>query len=678
MSGILQLLSASLIFFAAGAAVSLIFARHVDFCRRVSHCLALGGTLLILVLSIAGLLGSSFEILLPGILPLAGGLALALDRLSGVFLLIIAVGVVPSTLYAIGYTRHYKGKQASLGFMLNVFVAAMMLVVLARNVLTILVFWEAMSLASYFLVMTDSERDETRSAGWVYLVMTHAGLACLLIGFLAMSQATGTFTMQEWARFAGGIDIGRRSAIFLVMAAGFLSKAGAVPFHVWLPRAHPAAPSHVSAMMSGVMIKLGVYGLIRIGFDWLGQGPGWWGILILIVGALSALLGVLDALIDPDLKRLLAYSSVENVGIILLGVGAGLIFHSYNLASLAALALTAGLYHSLNHAAFKGLLFLGAGSVVHATGTRNMEEMGGVLRRMPQTGALFLVGSLAISAMPPFNGFISEWLTFQSLLLSFRVPSQGVNLVFALSIAALALTAGLAAACFVRAFGITFLALPRGQTIDRAHEADWTMRASMGLLAAVCLTLGVVPALLLHPLSNTVSEVVGERPDLSFNWSSIAAANVFSTIAPFWVALILVLLILAVWFGLRAFSANFASRYYETWGCGRALQTAAFEYTAAAFANPFRRVFAFLYRPVEATEIETYGESRFFVKTITHTRQSRSIIEDSLYAPIVAAVRRIARRAQALQSGNVHGYLLYIFVALLALLLFARWAGLIV
>jgi hydrogenase-4 component B len=669
---ILKLLSASLILFAAGAAAALLFAGQFNFCRRVTHGLALIGTLLILVLSIAGLLGSSFEILLPWILPLAGGLAFALDRLSAFFLLIIAVGVLPSTLYAVGYTRHYKEKQASLGFMLNVFVPAMMLVVLARNVLTFLVFWEAMSLASYFLVMTDSERDETRSAGWVYLVMTHAGLACLLIGFLAMSQATGTFAMREWARLAGGIDIGARSAIFLVMAAGFLSKAGAVPFHVWLPRAHPAAPSHVSAMMSGVMIKLGVYGLIRIGFDWLGQGPGWWGMLILTVGVLSALLGVLDALIDPDLKRLLAYSSVENVGIILLGVGAGLLFRSYNLGSLTALALTAALYHSLNHAAFKGLLFLGAGSVVHATGTRNMEEMGGVLRRMPQTGAMFFVGSLAISAMPPFNGFISEWLTFQSLLLSFRVPSQGVNLVFALSIAALALTAGLAAACFVRAFGITFLALPRGQSIDRAHEADWTMRASMGLLAAACLTLGVVPALVLRPLSNTASDLVGQPPDLSFNWSSIAAANVFSTIAPFWVAVILVLLMLAVWFGLHAFRANFRSRYYETWGCGRALQTSAFEYTAAAFANPFRRVFAFLYRPVEETEIETYGESRFFVKTITHTRQSRSIIEDSIYAPIVTAVRRVARRAQALQSGNVHNYLLYILVALLALLLFAR------
>ena len=671
-AAMLTLLAASLMLFAGGAAGALVFDRESGRCRRMTHGLALCGTVLVLILGIAGLTGNSFELLLPRILPLAGGLALGLDRLSAFFLLTIAVGVIPSTLFAVGYTRQYRQEQALLGFALNVFVPAMMLVVLSRNVLTFLVFWEAMSLASYFLVMTEKDRDETRSAGWLYMVMTHAGLACLLIGFLAMLQATGSFSMPEWARAAEGVDSGVRSLVFLVMAAGFLSKAGAIPFHVWLPRAHPAAPSHVSAMMSGVMIKLGVYGLIRIGFEWLGPGPGWWGVLIMIVGAVSALLGVLYALIDSDLKCLLAYSSVENIGVILLGVGAGLVFRSYNLGSLAALALMAALYHSLNHTVFKGLLFLSAGSVVHAIGTRNMEEMGGLLKRMPHTGAFFLIGSLAISAMPPFNGFISEWLTFQSLLLSFRVPEQFINLVFALCIASLALTAGLAAACFVRAFGITFLALPRGQAVEQAHEADWTMRTSMGLLALACLTLGVAPVLALRVLSGAVNEFLGAAPDLSFDWSNIAAASAFGTIAPLWVAVILALLMLAAWVGLRVYGANFSRRYYETWGCGRAVQTADFEYTAAAFANPFKRVFAFLYRPVEETEIEAHSESRFFVKTITYRHESRSIIEDSIYAPIVATVRRLAAKARTVQSGNVHGYLLYILAALLTLLLFAK------
>lgn len=668
----LKLLSASLIFFAAGTTGALMFAREFGLCRWAAHGLALCGIVIMLGLAMSGLMGSSFELVLPRFLPLAGGLALGLDRLSAFFLLIIAVGTLPPTLYAIGYTKHYKEKQASLGFMLNIFIPAMMLVVLARNALTFLVFWEAMSLASYFLVMTESENGETRSAGWLYLVMTHGGLACLLIGFLAMSQAAQSFTMSEWTRVAGGLDPGMRTLVFLVMAAGFLSKAGAIPFHVWLPRAHPAAPSHVSAMMSGVMIKLGVYGLIRIGFEWLGQGPGWWGMLILILGAVSALMGVLYALIDSDLKRVLAYSSVENIGIILLGVGAGLLFRSYNLNSLTALALVAALFHSLNHAVFKGLLFLGAGSVLHATGTRNMEEMGGLLHSMPQTGAFFLIGSLAISAMPPFNGFISEWLTFQALLLSFRVPEQIFNLVFALAIAALALTAGLAAACFVRAFGITFLALPRSETARPVHEAGLMMKAAMALFAVACLTLGVAPTLVLRPLSSVVSIFIGATPDLSFNWGSIATADLFASISPLWAGLILGLLMLATWIGLHAFGANFSRRIYETWGCGRALQSAAFEYTASAFANPFKRVFAFLYRPVETTEIEAHPESRFFVKTIVYRNEARSVIEDSIYAPIGATVRHLAARVRSIQSGNVHSYLLYILLALLILLLFAK------
>jgi hydrogenase-4 component B len=386
----------------------------------------------------------------------------------------------------------------------------------------------------------------------------------------------------------------------------------------------------------------------------------------------SALLGVLYALIQHDIKSLLAYHSVENIGIILLGVGSGLLFRSYHLGSLGALALVAGLYHCLNHAIFKSLLFLGAGAVINETHTRDMEEMGGLLKRMPHTGAYFLIGSLAISGLPPFNGFISEWLTFQALMLSFNLHAQLINLLFALSIAGLALTAGLAAACFVKAFGITFLALPRSQAVHGAAEAGPAMRTSMGMLAVGCLALGIAPILLLRPLSSVMTEFIGERPDLSFNWSSIITANVFANVAPFWVALILVLLILAAWVALRAFGTNFGRRYYETWGCGRALQTAAFEYTAAAFAYPFKRVFAFLYRPVEETEIEAHPESRFFVKTITYRHESRSVIEESIYAPIGQALQRIAAGTRRLQSGNVHSYLFYILLILLALLLLSK------
>jgi hydrogenase-4 component B len=604
-------------------------------------------------------------------LPLAGGLSLGLDRLSALFLIIIGVGVIPSAVYAIEYTRHLKQGHRGVAVAMNAFVPSMMLVVLSRNALTFLVAWELMSLTSYFLVMTEHDSEETRSAGWLYLVMAHAGLGCLLIGFLTMGEAAGSLRMSDWAA-ALSAGPGIRNISFVVMAAGFLLKAGAIPFHVWLPRAHPAAPSHISAIMSGVMVKVGIYGLIRIGFDWLGVGPVWWGAGVLVIGAVSALFGILYALVEVDLKRLLAYSTVENVGIILLGIGAGLIFRTYGFVSLAALALVASVLHSLNHAIFKALLFLGVGSVAQATGTRNMEQLGGVLRRMPQTGAFVLIGSLAISAMPPFNGFISEWLMFQALLMSFRIPEQIINLIFALAIASLALTAGLAAACFVRVFGITFLALPRTEAADRAKECGWTMKGPMAALCVACLVFGMAPALALLPVNRAVQEFIGASGDIAFNWSVLSTANGFSTIAPAWVAVALAVLISAVWFAIRFGRSGRGSRYYETWGCGRALQTSRFEYTAAAFSNPFKRVFAFLYRPVEETEIETHPESRFFVKSIEFRHQSRSIIEDSIYTPVAAAVGRIARRARTLQSGNVHGYLLYILIGLLVLLLLAK------
>jgi hydrogenase-4 component B len=301
-----------------------------------------------------------------------------------------------------------------------------------------------------------------------------------------------------------------------------------------------------------------------------------------------------------------------------------------------------------------------------------MENMGGLLKRMPQTGALFLVGSLAIAAMPPFNGFVSEWLTFQALILSVRVPAQFVNLVFAGGIAALALTAGLAAACFVRAFGIVFLALPRSEHVNTVQEAHWTMRLSMLVLAVAATVVGVVPVVVLRPLSIVTADLIGEQADLAFNFSNVTAGGAFASIAPGWVALTLVVLIFAVWLGIRVSGANGRIRYYETWGCGRAVQSAAFEYTAAAFANPFKRVFAFLYQPEIRTELDHGGTSRLFVKSITYQHESRSIIEEGIYRPVGNAVRRIAANARNLQSGNVHSYLFYMLLALIVLLLVAK------
>jgi hydrogenase-4 component B len=666
----LDLLFVTLACFSAGALGALVTARSPTLARIAGHGGALVGAIAAFAFGVAGIAGGHMELNVADLLPI-GGVALGVDRLSAFFVVVIAVGAIPAALYAIGYTCEYAGKHslAGMGFAFNVFVAAMILVPLARNILTFLALWEIMSLASYFLVITEHEREDTLSAGWVYFVMTHAGFAALLLGFLLLAHATGTMSFADWSAAAANLDPISRNLVFVLLAVGFGSKAGAIPLHVWLPRAHPAAPSHISALMSGVMIKLGVYGLARVAFDWLGVGPVWWGGTMLILGAVSAVLGVLYALVEHDLKRLLAYHSVENIGIILLGLGAAMLFQAHRLESLAALALIAALYHSLNHATFKSLLFMGAGAVVQATHTRNMEEMGGLIKRMPQTAALFLVGSVAIAALPPLNGFISEWLTFQSLLLSFQISAHTVNLIFALGVAALALTSGLAAACFVKAFGITFLALPRSERAEHAREVVKTMRAAMASLALACVILGVAPSLLLAPLEATVFDLMGAHADLRFNLNAVVANGGFGWLAPLWLALGLLAFLITIPFALRLLGANKQRRYYETWGCGRALQTARFEYTATAFANPFKRVFSLLYRPIKELDIEFHPESRYFVRAIAYRNEGRLIFEDALYRPLLRMIDSLAREARVLQSGNVHGYLVYILVALVALLI---------
>jgi hydrogenase-4 component B len=669
----LKLLAGMLASFGAGAAGALLSARWPRVSGVVGHSFALVGASLALALGLAGLAGGTISINVAQILPV-GGVALGLDRLSAFFVLVIAVAAIPSALYAIGYTREYEGRYslAGMGVGLNLFLASMVLVVMARNALTFLALWEAMSLVSYFLVMTENDNKETERAGWLYFVMTHAGFACLLIGFLLLSRATGSMDFAGWQSGAAGVTPVTRNLIFVLLGLGFGSKAGVIPLHIWLPQAHPAAPSHVSALMSGVMIKLGIYGLVRVGFDWLAGGPAWWGSALLLVAAVSAVLGVLYALVEHDLKRLLAYHSIENIGIILFGVGGGMLFQTYHLPALAGLALIAGLYHTLNHAVFKSLLFMGAGAVMHATHTRNMEEMGGLIKRMPQTALFFLVGSVAIAALPPFNGFISEWLTFQSLLLSFQISAKAINLTFALSVAALALTSGLAAACFIKAFGISFLALPRSEHARQAREVGFFMRAAMALLAVACVVLGVAPFVALRFLSKAASDLLGEAPDLRFNWNSIFANESFASVSPLWIAVALAALIASIPIALRVFRANRARRYYETWGCGRAMHTARFEYTATSFANPFKRVFSVLYRPVKELAIEFHPESRFFVRTISYRNETRSIFDDAIYGPLNRALRSFAHSARLLQSGNVHVYLLYILVTLVVLLIIAR------
>jgi formate hydrogenlyase subunit 3/multisubunit Na+/H+ antiporter MnhD subunit len=645
--------------------------------RRPGRALAtLGGV----IGAVAGLLlgvhvwvtRATWQLEAPGLLAVGGGLALSLDPLGGLFLVLTGMVAAPAALYGAGYVTGYAGRYSLrwLGAMLNLFLLTMSLVPLAGNVVTFLLAWEGMSLTSYFLVLTDrDDREAVRAAGW-YLGMTQVGLAALLAAFLWLGADAPSLHWAALREAAAAMPIGARGGVFALALVGFGSKAGLVPLHVWLPRAHPAAPSHVSALMSGAMIKLGVYGLLRVGLDLLGGGPTWWGVVLIALGAGSAVLGVLYALMEDDLKRLLAYSSVENMGLITLGVGAGFLFQSLAMPRAAAVALAAALFHALNHGAFKGLLFLGAGSVLHATGTRDMNRHGGLIRRMRWTAPCFLVGALAISGLPPLNGFFSEWLLFQSLLPGIAYPAPLVAVLVVVALGLLALTAGLAAAAFVKAFGITFLALPRSAAAAAAHEAPVSMRAGMVALALACAGLALAALPTLAGTGAVASALVGlaAEPLTLRLWFSVQTPAGLARMSPPVLIAGLLAIVALTWLAVRVVAARRPIRRAETWGCGRVVQTPRMEYTATAFAEPLRRVFSAIYRPTEDVTVDHHPESRYFVQAIAYRARILPWFERYLYEPVMERVRRWGRRTLALQSGSVHAYLAYLMVALVLLL----------
>src|SRR6058998_442702 len=603
--------------------------------------------LVALVLGLGGVAGSAWTVVVDWLVPL-GGLELTLDPLAGLFLVLVGGVALPASFYAAGSAE--RSARGALAY--PVFVASMCVVPLAANTMTFVIAWELMSLASYFLVLHERESRESIRAAWIYAVMTHAGLVCLLAGMLLLGAEVGSQRFADWRAAAPGLGGGARSVAFVLLALGFAGKAGVIPLHVWLPLAHPAAPSHVSALMSGVMIKLGVYGLLRVSLDWLGAGPPWWGAALLIAGAASSVIGVLYALVEHDLKRLLAFHSIENIGIILLGIGSAALYRVAGLDALALLGLIAALYHTVNHAAFKALLFLGAGAVVHATGTRNMEAMGGLIKRMPWTAGCFLVGSAAIAALPPLNGFVSEWLTFLALFQNTRLDAVGQNLVFTL--------------------GITFLALPRSDAAAGAHEASPPMRLAMLTLAAACVALGLGPTLVVPVFGSVAAAILKTPPSATGgDWLTLRVAGEFASLSTAAIAVALAASLLVPFAAFWILGAARRTRAYETWGCGRIVQTARMEYTATAFANPFKRVFDFFYRPSKRLDIEFHPESRFFVERIEYENPTRSIFDDWLYRPALELLQAAARAVGALQSGSANQYLAYILVALLLMLVLA-------
>src|SRR5713101_1747676 len=626
--------------------------------------------LVILVVALTQLLsaGSTVSTLsLPLGLPWVGA-HFRIDALAAFFLAVVNLGGASASLFAIGYGMHEKAPGRVLPFY-AAFLAGMNLVVLADDAFTFLVSWEFMSLSSWALVMAHHHDPENRHAGYVYIVMASFGTLSLLLAFGLLAGGSGGYSFAEMRSAPTAL-----SGLVLILAIlGAGSKAGLVPLHVWLPLAHPAAPSHVSALMSGVMTKVAVYGFVRIVFDLLGP-PSWsWSMAVLALGGITAVLGVLYALMQHDLKRLLAYHTVENIGIIYIGLGLALAFEANGIGWAAALALTAALFHVFNHSLFKSLLFFGAGAVLNATGERDMERLGGLIHRMPRTAVAFLIGCVAISALPPLNGFVSEWLTFQAILLSPQLPQWLLKFLVPAVGGLLALSAALAAACFVKAFGVSFLGRPRTTVAAGAQEVDRWSLAAMFIFASLCLLIGIIPAPIIDTLAPVVSTLVAERmPVQSANpWLSIVPiAESRSSYNGLLVFLFITISTLAAIEIIHRFASR-AVRRGPAWDCGFPDQSPATQYGSASFSMPIRRVFGTVVFDVhERVDMPRPGELRagsFRLRIIDPAWRLA-------YGPIARGVASISTSLNQLQFLTIRRYLTLVFCTLIALLvLVATW-----
>ena len=594
-----------------------------------------------------------------------------LDALAAFFLVVVNLGGAAASLYGVGYGRHEPTPHRVLPFF-PAFLAAMNLVVLADDAFSYLLCWEFMSLASWALVMAHHREADNAKAGYIYLLMASFGTLALLLGFGLLAGPAGDY---GFAAIRAAPHTPYAAALVLILTLlGAGSKAGLVPLHVWLPLAHPAAPSHVSALMSGVMTKVAIYGFIRIMFDLLGQ-PAWWAsVVVLFLGGITAVMGILYAMMEKDLKRLLAYSTIENVGVIFASLGLALAFQANGLKIFAALALTAALFHVLNHSLFKSLLFFGAGAILTATGERDMEKLGGLIHRMPLISFVVLVGCVAISALPPFNGFVSEWLIFQAVLQSPELPQWALKIMVPAVGALLALAAALAAACFVKAYGVAFLGRPRSVATETAHDVDRCSLAAMFILATLCLLAGILPGLVIDALAPITTEMLGGNMPMQAKNAWISIVPIAQSKSSYSGLLVMVFIAtsasLSVYFIHRF--ASHALRRAPAWGCGFSDPTPAAQYSGTSFAQPIRRVFGtVVFGARDHVEMPPPGD----IRPARLRVELHDLIWEGMYAPIAAAVGLSSEWLNRLQFLTIRQYLSLVFATLVTLLLvLAIWS----
>ncbi len=636
--------------------------------QRTALCLLLGVSgLLAIVAGMAGLLENPATLTLPLGLPWLP-MHVRIDALASFFLLVIGALLTPVAVYSQGYLRHER-RLAAMGVFLPLFVLGMFGVVLADDAFSFMLFWELMSVSSYFLVTFEHEQPENRKAGFIYLLMAHLAGLLILGSFAVLYAAGGSFEFVSMRN--AELTPFWASVAFLLAALGFGTKAGVAPMHGWLPDAHPVAPSNVSALMSGIMLKVAIFGFVRLAWDLIGTAnfQWWWGVLVLAAGSSSAVFGVLFALQQHDLKRLLAYHSIENVGIILIGLGLSMLLAHFGHPLLAALGLIAGLYHTINHALFKGLLFMGAGAVLHASGTRDMESMGGLIHRMPATSLFFLVASISISALPPFNGFVSEWLTFQTALMAPQLGAALLTAIVPFSAAMLALAGALAAACFVKVFGVVFLGHARSEAVAGAREVDGWMKLGMAIPALCCLLLGLLPVLFV-PLMDAIPRALldvslaGHVHAHGWLWLSPVDVSRASYSAPVALAGMLAIGGLAFWW---LHPKGTTVRRGPIWSCGTPNLNARMQYNATSFSQPLRRIFGGVLQPDEHVHME-YPAHKLLTKKVRHVLHVADPAVRHLHRPIGDFVLNLARIVQQEHQRGIHAYLAWTFATVLLLL----------